>query len=115
VLSPDEKGLYHVHTDARRGTTPLGAADCWFYVGGADRELADPRLNEGALRRIARSTGGRYVPVVDASQVVPWLEAAIAETVDFEPRDLWQEPWMFVLVIALLSTEWILRRRWGLR
>jgi uncharacterized membrane protein len=115
ALSPDEKGLYHVHADARRGTTPLGAADRWFYVGGADRELADPRLNEGALRRIARSSGGRYVPVADASQVVPWLEAAIAETVDLEQRDLWQEPWIFALVIALLSTEWILRRRWGLR
>jgi uncharacterized membrane protein len=118
VLSPgdkDDKGLYHVHADARRGTTPLGAADRWFYVGGSDRELADPRLNEGTLRRIARSTGGRYVPVADASQVAPWLEAAIAETTDLEQQDLWQEPWMFALVIALLSTEWILRRRWGLR
>jgi uncharacterized membrane protein len=115
VLNPADKGLYHVHADARQGTTPLGAADRWFYVGGSDRELADPRLNEGALRRIARSTGGRYVPVADASQVAPWLEAAIAETVDLEQQDLWQEPWMFALVIALLSTEWVLRRRWGLR
>ena len=115
VFSPGEKGLYRVHVDARRGTTPLGAADRWFYVGGSDRELADPRLNEGALRRIARSTGGRYVPVADAAQVVPLLDAATAETVDLEQRDLWQEPWMFALVIALLSTEWVLRRRWGLR
>ncbi len=114
VLSPGG-GLYHVHADARRGTTPLGAADRWFYVGGSDRELADPRLNEGTLRRIARSTGGRYVPVAEASQVAPWLEAAIAETAEPEQQDLWQEPWMFALVIALLSTEWVLRRRWGLR
>jgi uncharacterized membrane protein len=114
-LTPSDKGLYHVHADARRGTTPLGAADRWFYVGGGDRELADPRLNEGALRRIARSTGGRYVPVADASQVAPWLESAIAETADLEQQDLWQQPWIFALVIALLSTEWILRRRWGLR
>jgi hypothetical protein len=30
-------------------------------------------------------------------------------------RDLWQRPWTFALVIALLCVEWTLRRRWGLR
>jgi hypothetical protein len=30
-------------------------------------------------------------------------------------RDLWHNAWSLLLVIALLSGEWILRRRWGLR
>jgi hypothetical protein len=32
-----------------------------------------------------------------------------------EYRDLWHEPWAFALIVLLLSAEWILRRRWGLR
>jgi hypothetical protein len=32
-----------------------------------------------------------------------------------ERRDLWHEPWAFALIVLLLSAEWILRRRWGLR
>jgi hypothetical protein len=32
-----------------------------------------------------------------------------------EHRDLWHEPWTFALIVLLLSAEWILRRRWGLR
>ena len=32
-----------------------------------------------------------------------------------EHRDLWHEPWAFALIVLLLSAEWILRRRWGLR
>ena len=115
ALRPDRAGPYRIHADARRGTTPLGAADRWMYVGGTDREFADPRLNEGFLRRLARDSGGRYVRASEASRVVSWLQSVRPQNAAPERRDVWQEPWAFALVIALLSTEWILRRRWGLR
>jgi hypothetical protein len=115
TLGPEQAGLYRIHAEARRGSTPLGTADRWMYVGGADREFADPRLNEGFLRRVARNSGGRYARAVDASKVLSWLEEAVPQNAAPERRDLWHEPWAFALVIVLLSTEWILRRRWGLR
>jgi len=115
ALAPDQPGLYRIHAEARRGTTSLGAADRWMYVGGADREFADPRLNEGFLRRIARNSGGRYVRAAEAARVPAWLEATVPQNAAPERRDLWHEPWAFALVVVLLSAEWILRRRWGLR
>jgi uncharacterized membrane protein len=115
ALAPDQPGLYRIHAEARRGTTPLGVADRWMYVGGADREFADPRLNEGFLRRIARNSGGRYVRAAEAARVPAWLEASVPQNAAPERRDLWHEPWAFGLVVVLLSAEWILRRRWGLR
>jgi uncharacterized membrane protein len=115
ALGPEQPGLYRIHADAKRGTTPLGSADRWMYVGGADREFADPRLNEGFLRRVARNSGGRYVRAADASRVPGWLQATVPQNAAPERRDLWHEPWAFALVIGLLSAEWILRRRWGLR
>ena len=115
ALAPEQPGLYRVHAEARRGAATLGTADRWMYVGGADREFADPRLNEGFLRRVARNSGGRYVRAADASKVPAWLEAAIPQSAAPERRDLWHEPWAFALIVALLSAEWILRRRWGLR
>ena len=54
----------------------LGAAERWMYVGGSDREFADPRLNEGLLRRLARASGGRYVRAGDAATLPPALQAA---------------------------------------
>jgi hypothetical protein len=30
-------------------------------------------------------------------------------------RPLHTYPWVYVLIVALLCTEWVLRRRWGLR
>src|SRR6266849_3288251 len=115
ALGPEQPGLYRIHAEARRGTTPLGAADRWMYVGGADREFADPRLNEGFLRRVARNSGGRYVRAADAARVPGWLQATVPQNAAPERRDLWHEPWAFALIIGLLSAEWILRRRWGLR
>jgi uncharacterized membrane protein len=115
ALSPERPGLYRIRADARRGTTTLGTADRWMYVGGADREFADPRLNEGFLRRVARNSGGRYVRAAEASRVPAWLQSTVPQNAAPERRDLWHEPWAFALVIALLSAEWMLRRRWGLR
>jgi hypothetical protein len=115
AVRPDRAGLYRLHADARHGSSTLGSADHWMYVGGADREFADPRLNEGFLRRIARTSGGRYVRASEAAQVASFLQATqpMAETPEY--RDLWHEPWAFALIVLLLSAEWILRRRWGLR
>jgi hypothetical protein len=86
-----------------------------MFVGGADREFADPRLNEGFLRRLARNSGGRYVRAADAAGVPDWLRTATPQNAAPERRDLWHEPWAFALIVVLLSVEWTLRRRWGLR
>jgi uncharacterized membrane protein len=114
-LRVDQAGLYRISVEARRGTTMLGRALRWFHVGGVDREFVDPRLNEPWLRRVAQATGGRYLPAADASQVERLLQEATPRQDTPERRDLWHEPWAFALVVGLLSTEWILRRRWGLR
>ncbi len=108
-------GLYHLSAEATRGSGTLGSADRWMYVGGVDAELADPRLNEGWLRRVARASGGRYVRADAAAQVASWVRDVVPEESAAERRDLWHEPWTFVLVVMVLTGEWVLRRRWGLR
>jgi uncharacterized membrane protein len=108
-------GLFKIHVEARRGSSALGAAERWFYVGGAAREFVDPRLNEGFLRRLANASGGRYVRDDGVRRVVAGLEASVPRNVTPERRDLWHEPWAFAFVVTLLSAEWTFRRRWGLR
>src|SRR4029077_2956766 len=100
---------------ARRGAATLGSADRWMYVGGFDREVGDPRVDEGLLRRVSRNFGGRYVRAADAGRVPGWLQTTTPQNAAPERRDLWHEPWAFAAIVVLLSAEWILRRRWGLR
>lgn len=115
AFRPDRPGLYRIRAEARRGSSTLGADDQWFLVGGGDREFADPRLNEGVLRRLARASGGRYALADQAGELASWLEAAAPPPAEPVRRDLWDQPWAFALLILLLSVEWILRRQWGLR
>ena len=58
----DQPGVYSIAADVRRGSEVLGTASRPMLVGGVDVELAQPRLNESVLRRIAETTGGSYVP-----------------------------------------------------
>jgi uncharacterized membrane protein len=115
VFRPDRTGLYHVRAEAKRGTASFGSAERWVYVGGNDREFADPKLNEGFLRRAARDSGGRYVRAADAPALIEWLQEAARQNAAPVERDLWHQPWAIAVLIALLSSEWVLRRMWGLR
>jgi uncharacterized membrane protein len=114
-FTPDVSGLYRVQGEARRGLTALGPIDAWFHAGGVDREFADPRRNDAFLRRLARASGGEYLAAGEAGRLPSLLLSSAPHALEPERRDLWHEPWMFVLVVALLSAEWFLRRRWGLR
>jgi len=115
MLAPARPGLYRIHAEAVRGARSMGASDRTIYVGGNTREFADPRLNEGFLRRVARDSGGRYVRASDASRVLSWLDDSARRTADPEQRDVWDRSWTLAIVIVLLCAEWTLRRRWGLR
>jgi uncharacterized membrane protein len=112
---PDTPGLYRVRAEAREGAASLGVADRWFYVGGSDPEYADPRLNEGFLRRLARQSGGQYVDAADVERLLSAVSSSVPQTLEPERRDLWHEPWAFALVVGLLGAEWIIRRSWGMR
>jgi uncharacterized membrane protein len=108
-------GMYHVSADVRRGSTRLGSAERWSYAGGVDKEFVDPRLNEGFLRRLARDSGGQYSTAADVGRTLAALPSAAPSNAEPQTRDLWHGPSTFMAVIALLSVEWLLRRRWGLR
>jgi uncharacterized membrane protein len=113
-FAAEKGGVYKVSAEAIVGGRTLAAPVGWFLVGGADRELTDPRLNEEALRRVADVTGGRYLDEGAAAEVASLLRGRRGEAT-LERREMWHTPWAIGLIVLLLSAEWMLRRRWGLR
>lgn len=111
----EEPGVYRISAAASRGGRPLGRAGRAVLVGGADLEMADPRLNEEVLRRIALASGGGYVAADEAAALPSLLAAAAGSPSAPRLEELWHNAWIFVGLILLLGTEWALRRRWGLR
>jgi uncharacterized membrane protein len=111
----EQPGIYRVRAQARKGTTDLGSSDRWILAGGVDREMAEPRLNEDVLRRIAAASGGAYLPAGDASRLASLLSDTALQPASPQLQELWHTPWVFAAVILLLAAEWVLRRQWGLR
>ena len=98
-----------------RGGSALGSATASMLVGGADFEMTDPRLNTQLLQRIAIASGGRMVAAADISTLADSLRARLPAAALAASRDLWNTAWSFLAIVTLLSAEWLLRRRWGLR
>ena len=85
-------------------------------AGGTDPELIDPRRNDAVLRRLAESTGGTLLAADELGDLSGRIRrAAASPTSRLVERDVWHNGWSFVIICALLGTEWALRRRWGLR
>ncbi len=110
----DQPGVYRIDAEARRGTARLGQASRSVLAGGADVEMADPRLNEPVLQRLAAATGGRYLSAAEVGELPALLRAAQPEERVTETRDLWHNAWTFVGIIGILMAEWMVRRRVGL-
>jgi uncharacterized membrane protein len=115
TVRPSAAGVFKVSAEIRRGETSLGSADTSILVGGADLEMADPRLNEQLLRRLAAASGGRMLTDDQIDALPAILKAAVPAAALTVSRDLWHSGWSFAAILALLGAEWILRRRWGLR
>lgn len=84
-----------------------------------DKEMADSSQDADTLRRIAEASrsgdgaGGRYVFLSAANE----LAADFAKTKSYESREdtrtrpAWDTLWSLLLLLAVLATEWLLRKR----
>jgi uncharacterized membrane protein len=110
----DEEGIFRLTAEARRQHELVGAATRSALVGGVDLEMAEPRLNQEVLARLAQASGGDVVRPSEAGRLVDALKAAPGAGGAPEWQDVWHTAWMLVVIVALLCTEWVLRRRVGL-
>jgi len=114
-FAPSQPGLYRVSASVTQGGREAGSATAAVLVGGADTEMADPRLNAALLERLASATGGQMLAVGGIDDLADVLRANVPAAALAVRTDAWHNAWSFALLIALLSAEWLLRRRWGLR
>jgi hypothetical protein len=113
-VTPAAGGIFKVSADARLGSTPLGSSSTSVLVGGVDAEMADPRLNQQLLQRLAAASGGQMLAETQIDALPAILKGSVP-TALMTRRDLWHTGWSFAAILLLLAAEWILRRRWGLR
>lgn len=109
-------GDYTIRVSATRGTTPLGVAQARFLIYDQDLELENPAADRGTLDALAKMTGGKLVAPEQLGELLDEIRDSLRQwevTIE-DKRTLWDTWPFFSVLIALLSGEWFLRKRWGL-
>ncbi|HEX3151457.1 MAG TPA: VWA domain-containing protein [Gemmataceae bacterium] len=79
-------------------------------------ELDRIQLNETDMQRAARESRGSYYSLDRADKLPEELPGGPRVALDqpCEPLSIWNSPALFVLVMSLLTAEWLMRKKWRL-
>ncbi len=112
------QGIYHYSATARKGNRTIDSQQGELSVNYTNTEFVNTNRNESLLKQISSVTGGSYFAFSDLTGFTDSLkekgmltrEEKVNSTL-FYP---YQHSFWFILVIALLTTEWITRKYYAL-
>lgn len=108
----DEVGVWTVTARAQTASGDLRDDDVALAVSSAV-ELRDALPRPDLLEQLARAGGGRAETAEGVLTSLPFDEPRTVRVNRRQVIQLWDSFWVFALILALLGTEWTLRRRWG--
>lgn len=85
-----------------------------LLVTPSRREFLRAATDEGLMRRLATTTGGRLYTADTVHQIVNDVTFAPNAYSKMEVHSLWDEPIFLMLLVLLVCIEWVTRRRKGL-
>jgi hypothetical protein len=114
-ITAQPSGAYVVTVEAEIGGRKHRATLPWVVTTPVV-EASQLQPSDRLLQLLARTSGGEvWSGAVPARGVPLAAVATLDDSVDDKVhRDIWSRPEVLLLLVGLLSAEWILRRRWGL-
>jgi uncharacterized membrane protein len=102
--------MREIEVVATDNDTEIARATAQVLVLPDMRELIQPRARSDELEKLAEATGGKLLR--GSSDVVALLKEMRSTPGDAivsrQPR--WDSPWLWLLMIGLLTAEWVMRR-----
>jgi uncharacterized membrane protein len=113
-LNASAPGIYQVEVEAAQGSENLGTSRTAFQVQDRPVEFYNASLDAHLLQSVASSTGGRYYPLSKIGDVPDDAVYVEGETSFVEQKELWDVPFLFMLLCITLAGEWFWRKKKGL-
>jgi uncharacterized membrane protein len=111
---PTMDGNHKVEVEAERLGRPIGKGSAEFIVQTATLEYQSTQLNEPMLKQIADISGGSYYNISNISELPQAIKEIKESNISIKERSIWDNAWMLGIVLVLLTTEWLLRKKKGL-
>jgi len=105
--TPTQAGLVTLAT-----TPPLSStvSNLSLNVMDASDEYKQPETDHESLEFLSSSTSGFTVAPADISGLPDLLPDRSTTNIEYQQSNLWNSPWLFLVPMLLLTTEWVFRR-----
>ena len=130
TFTPDEAGSYSIVAEVDEApatrTKPATSADSKgdrtsdpTYVRvnpatDASREFVDAEMRGSLLQRISRETGGKFYTPATVSSLPEDIALSKRGVTVVNQMDLWDMPFIFLMLVGLVCAEWAYRKKRGL-
>jgi hypothetical protein len=107
-------GSYVAEVVADRGSEELGREHIAFRRMDRIAENYHNGQNRDLLEKLSSETGGHYWTQSSVGRLptdITYSEAGISVR---DTKELWDMPIVILVLLSLLSAEWLLRRKWGI-
>jgi len=112
-LTPPQSGTWYFEAVAERNGEPIAISRTSILHESGQAEYFNFRKNAGLLQRLSEATGGEYFEADDMSALPDLLRYSSSGITETEYRSIWDAPAIFLLLLMLKASEWLLRRRWS--
>jgi hypothetical protein len=110
-FTPHVGGSYKVVATAQASGSDLGRDQLALIVGDTSVEMNETDPNRELLKKLANTAAGRYYEPVDAARIADDLVVNTKKHTWTEKKEVWDKWWVFLTFLALISAEWVIRRR----
>ncbi len=113
-MVPDRVGTYRLSLTLPGGglDDDAGAVQKDIVVTEPDIEMRRPAMQRAGLMQLAEAADGRYFDI-DQINLIPELIQDRSRTfvIRERPRPLWDNKYVLIVLVAILTLEWILRKK----
>lgn len=114
-IARGNKGEYRITVTGRLNGQVIGEDTARFLVWQDDREMEPPTADPDLLATIAKATGGK---VLNPEELIKELKSIdlrqFSEFESQEERRLWDNWPLLMIFVAIITCEWIIRRKSGM-
>jgi hypothetical protein len=108
------QGNYQINGSATKAERDIGGDQARFSISRSMVEFITTERDDQLLQQLALRTGGIFLEEYSAEPMLRYLEEnnldQIVETATEETRYFNNSPFWFVIVLVLLTGEWLIRR-----
>lgn len=116
ALKHETEGYYIVKVVAKKENDEIGQDYAVFNIATEKREFKDPSIRRDILARLAEVSGGKHfnLPIKNIGEKFSIENPSIVKLVGKRQISLWDNGYIFMMILAIVSLEWWIRKRGGL-